>query len=300
MNRTLLVTAVFAAFTGFIIFNLSADVDNRGGSDLIFSHELHVIEHEAECTTCHPAATTSVSGKDDLLPKGKLCFQCHDEVDCTGGDKADAKCSFCHTKTEKTGFMPRISDYSEKFNHKLHIEKGAKCETCHAGVERKKTIAGLHLPDMDKCMTCHSVPQTVAGCVKCHTESDELRPADHTNLWLANHGRFSESKSGNCMSCHTESYCMDCHKGENLANQSHPPQFIMTHSISYMMRESNCMSCHNDMQYCIECHTQVNYIKPISHTAFNWIAIHQKEAKPSRDLCVVCHSVDDRTCARCH
>lgn len=290
MKKSLLIITVFAALAGFIIVNLSADVEDKK-SDLKFSHASHITEHDVECATCHPNAATSTSGTDDLLPSEETCNQCH--------DKKDTKCEFCHT-TDKPVLMPRVKDFSSKFNHKLHIDNGAKCETCHAGVEKKQSIAGMHLPDMDKCMSCHTTPQTIAGCDQCHNEGDKLKPADHTSLWLANHGNFSESKSSNCMSCHQESYCLDCHKGENLANQSHPPGFIMTHGMSYTMRESNCMSCHNDMQYCIECHTEVNYIKPMSHVAPNWLSVHRTEAKPSRDLCVVCHSANDNTCARCH
>ena len=153
-------------------------------------------------------------------------------------------------------------------------------------------------------MNCHEVTDDSQDCYKCHTQNEKLKPNEHTNLWKSIHGNFSESSGKNCSSCHTESYCMDCHLGENLFNQSHPPEFMITHAFSYMTRESDCASCHGGYNDCIECHTQIDYVVPMDHNSADWItAGHPLEAKINMDLCVTCHTKADQQqpqCALCH
>ncbi len=275
----------------FVTFFISNSNDKE--TDLIFSHKFHVIENDVECSTCHPDAETSESGTDDLLPKEEYCLNCH--------EKNKETCGNCHKNPNNPTPIPRITNYSPKFNHKKHIDKGYKCVECHKPVEQLETADEVILPTMQKCMTCHEVPDNQDGCYMCHTKEENLKPADHTELWLTNHGSFKASggSANDCKTCHTENYCMDCHLGDNLFGESHPPEFITTHPLSYLMHESDCASCHGGYDYCIDCHTKVNYVVPPSH-AFNWKALHQTEARSNAETCAVCHRNDEPRCMNCH
>ena len=124
-------------------------------------------------------------------------------------------------------------------------------------------------------------------------------------MWSKNHGKFKEAGSSNCTTCHTQNYCIDCHKGENLFGESHPPEFILTHSMSFLARESDCQACHKDRDFCVECHTEVNYVVPATHGLFNWKpwisgSLHIIEGKLNSDYCGVCHIEADPSCTGCH
>ncbi len=262
-------------------------------SDLVFSHKFHQEEVEAECVACHAGVDTSQFGSDDLLPTMRTCYNCHDE---------DTECSACHQQPDEPIILPRIVDYSPKFSHKLHLNESITCETCHVNVEKAQTVTeGLHLPQMATCMDCHKTPQTIEGCYMCHQRNEILRPANHLADWKHNHGMVSETNGQSCKTCHTESYCTNCHQGDNLDNQAHPADFIITHSISYKVRESDCMSCHQSKEYCVDCHTHVNFVVPTDHQLSNWPADgHAQAARNDYDNCTVCHPAGDVICSPCH
>ena len=263
-------------------------------SDLKFSHKFHQQEVEAECTECHAGVDTSRLGSDDLLPAMETCYNCHDEE--------ETECTVCHENPDEPVILPRITDYSPKFSHKLHLEKGTDCSVCHTGVEQADKVgAGLHLPAMATCMNCHSVPENKEGCYQCHESKDNLLPGDHVADWKHNHGMIAETDQISCRCCHTENYCTDCHQGENLDNRAHPAEFIITHSLSYTVRESDCGNCHQSKQFCVDCHLNVNSVQPEDHQLPDWAAEgHGQAAREDYDRCTVCHPAGDAICNPCH
>jgi len=275
-------------------------------SDLVFSHKYHAEEAGAECSDCHGKVAESVKGTDDLLPEMETCYSCHDE---------DMACESCHLQGEDPIILPRVEKYSEKFNHKIHTENNVSCEKCHTQIANKEKVnSGMHLPVMNDCMTCHETPDELNGCYSCHTQDENLIPQDHVASWKTEHGLFSESEAS-CQNCHTESYCIDCHQGENTMSQTHPADFIITHGMSFVMRETDCETCHESVDYCVECHVNINYVQPVSHMLNSWKyqsgnndtfdpRIHADEAKINFETCAVCHQVGDdlwtEKCSECH
>jgi hypothetical protein len=277
---------------GLLLLGLVIAGSIQWESDLIFSHKQHAEDVGAECDACHAAAYTSVSGTDDLLPPMETCYDCHDtEMACTG----------CHQRDDDPILLPRITDYSPKFNHKVHVENGMNCLTCHEGIEQQVHVnEGIHIMDMDGCMTCHQTPAELAGCYLCHLETENLVPVNHAESWNQMHGMVSETGANNCQSCHLQSYCIDCHQGENLHNQTHPAEFLATHAISWQVREMECSSCHT-RNYCIECHVEVNRVIPVNHLMAGWSGKeHAFEARRNAENCSVCHTQGDVVCGQCH
>jgi hypothetical protein len=236
----------------------------------------------------------SIKSSDNLYPNHDNCYTCHDE--------AESECGMCHKDADNPLALPRIESFIAQFSHKQHIEGGAECLSCHAGVENKEDAGeAVHIPDMVKCMTCHTTPSESAGCYVCHQKGESLKPADHGIAWAESHGMYSETGNQNCNSCHRQSYCIECHQGTNLFNESHPAEFIATHSISYLSREINCYRCHENRDYCIECHINVNYVIPANHTIAGWNgSMHAEEARMDYERCTVCHMSGDAVCSTCH
>jgi len=262
-------------------------------SDLVFSHKFHAEEAEAECSDCHGKAAESVAGADDLLPEMETCYSCHDE---------DMACESCHLKGEDPIELPRVENYSKKFNHQLHAENNISCEKCHSQIAEKEEVnSGMHLPLMNDCMTCHETPNEINGCYTCHDQTENLIPEDHKIVsWNKEHGLYSESEN-TCQSCHTESYCIDCHQGENTMSQSHPADFIITHGMSFLVRETDCETCHESRDYCIECHVEINYVVPVNHRVDDWTGHkHAEEARINFETCSVCHVSGEERCIECH
>ena len=285
---------IFPVFTVLILIGLAVASNIEWKSDLIFSHKFHQVEAEAECLSCHGAAETSTVGKDDLLPEMETCYDCHDED--------DTDCAECHKLPDDPVILPRVETYSAKFNHKLHMEKDIACTVCHVGIAAKEEVeSSMHMPNMDLCMTCHETPASLAGCYLCHQTNENLKPMDHEVGWMKNHGMIGEAGAENCKSCHTENYCIDCHQGENTMGQSHTPDFILTHGMSYLVRESDCASCHESKQYCVDCHMYANTVKPMDHAVSEWAGSgHAEAARTDYDRCSVCHQSDEALCATCH
>lgn len=262
-------------------------------SDLIFSHKFHTQEAQANCDACHSNAPTSEKGADDLLPTMQTCYSCHDE---------NSECTVCHKQPDAPLILPRISEYVPQFSHKLHREQGIDCVGCHTGIDSKEAVSGvMHLPNMDACMKCHQTPEEIDGCYSCHNKSQELKPQDHTELWRESHGVYAEAGGVNCKLCHSENYCVECHQGENLGNNSHPAEFIAAHSLSYLAHESDCANCHDAKDFCITCHREVNHVIPATHLSADWSGRgHSQAARTEFDNCTVCHSEGDALCSQCH
>ena len=55
------------------------------------------------------------------------------------------------------------------FDHRFHLQNGAKCEDCHGPIaDRDETADELHSTKMTFCQTCHVKTHAAAGCNTCH------------------------------------------------------------------------------------------------------------------------------------
>ncbi len=62
-----------------------------GSGDIKINHRIHVAKADISCIRCHPGAAHPNVGKiGGIIPKRKLCFQCH--------STRMNDCSYCHNK----------------------------------------------------------------------------------------------------------------------------------------------------------------------------------------------------------
>jgi len=273
-------------------------------TELIFSHDRHVVKEELECTDCHDAATESTTGKDDLLPGKQVCSDCH-EVDDPD------ECSKCHTDVDNAVQLNRITDYNRKFSHEKHLGADLECQNCHGQILTQNAGDPSTLPTMLTCVSCHEEKRVVRECETCHQETDDLKPPSHVANFvhahsdLAPHDASSVLDNGlTCVTCHKQEFCQSCHEGDNVERFTHPLNFEFTHALEAQSAEKACVSCHTEPTFCIDCHRE-NLVMPQTHTP-GWSNTvdggrHRFEAEADLATCISCHDNDaDQVCAPCH
>jgi len=144
----------------------------------------------------------------------------------------------------------------------------------------------------------HPVVGKSADCSECHegkNYSISKKPDWHDAVFSKEHGkqirRFGMRTDSNCMVCHTQTQCTDCHMQEK--PRSHTEFFkLKGHGLEVGLDRSRCMTCHK-VDFCEKCHMET---KPMSHTAA-W-------GSPSNRHCLDCHypisSAGGEGCRVCH
>ncbi len=257
---------------------------------LRFFHDKHLAQ-EIDCATCHEKALDSVSSSDQLVPVGApgedACQTCHDFSTGAQADPPSA-CETCHANYAPVWKDDRKKDDFRavnnppaamilpqghiKMNHKLHVDKGIACATCHGDLKNVQvaTVANA-MPVMMTCMECHDGKQASDNCRTCHIadpsgrlvqkfDSGVLKPAGHfrndahDDAWLANHAMTAQNDDRYCSNCHEQKYCLDCHNGVVKPFKVHPNNFVLTHPVHARRSEPSCSGCHRAQNFCLDCH----------------------------------------------
>jgi len=327
-------------------FDQDGAVQDQSGKSVKFSHENHVVEREIACADCHTAAPESESSLDRLIPDHQSCETCH-------GEAIESDCAFCHTNPDAIEPMV-LPSRDLVFSHKKHAGTGGiACETCHGGnppaeggdgggaaeggetAHPEPAAAESHMPTMSTCVDCHSTNQVSVNCETCHTNFTDLIPENHlVSGFNKEHDRAVRvgSMDVTCSTCHTESFCQDCHTGDQLrgfggtrglmtvpgARQSlkdspdelrlqaaHDLNYRFTHSIDARNRMIDCAACHDRQTFCADCHQNGGIltegrIKTQSHFEAGWVLVgpgsgggrHARMGSRDIEACVSCHDVE--------
>lgn len=303
--KTKFLVLILTIWGGLMIAALSVSAGEKQ-VELKFSHKLHVVENDLECTTCHETVEESKTGTDNLMPTMETCGNCHDV-------ESDENCKMCHSDTENPRAVPRVESYSELFSHAKHLAAGMSCISCHREITQLEQPEPYLLPTMTTCMNCHDQRKASTNCNTCHKPGENLKPATHGVNFIHTHGDLAKSGGGvkagekNCNVCHQSNFCQECHEGDNLDRRSHPLNYVYTHSLDATGKERECATCHTEREFCIECHHQ-NLVMPHNHT-IGWAipnvgGKHREVAEADLENCMGCHTEQDAeiTCQKsgCH
>jgi len=222
-RNTLLFVLSAAALGGASILmasNLHLPGNNIGyepEQPIAFSHRLHAGELQIQCLYCHYGAKTS---RHAGIPPAGICMNCHRIV--TAGHDAVLEEKL---KAEKEGREPRklispelaklydhlgLDDNQEPdpsktpapiewirvynlpdfvyFDHRVHVNRGVACETCHGPVQSMERIR--QFPDL-----------SMGWCLRCHRSLPADPPAFGTPP-AAGEERKEDHVSTDCSSCH--------------------------------------------------------------------------------------------------
>jgi len=288
-----------------------------------FSHQYHLTEVGAECSSCHAGIAKSERSSDNNLGKMEACYACHDK-------KLD--CKTCHLEKSEPYSAFKAPKRELNFSHQQHVtDLKMKCETCHTTIATKGYTNVSGLPTMESCMSCHDGVQAGKDCRTCHTDIRFIKPADHAFDFVRTHKQVVASNGdANCKMCHAEETCQQCHAGGNLekikhndfgtsaTNQAggnnnlllshvHSLDYVSVHRFDAKAKTKECQSCHETESFCVQCHANSpKVLKPAWHDAKTFVAagggMHAQLAKNDMESCVSCHEVPDKdvTCLKCH
>ena len=150
-----------------------------------FSHLMHAGTLKIDCRYCHTGAYKSIHAG---IPSMNVCLNCHSVV-----------------LADKSPFIKKLREaYSEgrpiewvrvyelpdhaRFDHKRHVLKGVKCETCHGNVSQMAVIR-------------QETPLTMGWCLGCHrgqTTPKEVMQAIYPNQ----QNPQGPAAPFNCTTCH--------------------------------------------------------------------------------------------------
>jgi hypothetical protein len=312
-----------------------------------FNHKKHVQELKQTCKVCHAGALTSDAVTDRLLPKpGETCDSCHD-VDHSdlsnvkAGTEANGQCAYCHMG-EDAGAGGKVAAFvlphaNLRFTHKKHLARNIQCGQCHGQIDQLELATRDQLPRMAGCFTCHNMSGAAQGdakgeCATCHltrpdgrlltafSTGDLLPPrwlhnAGHTADWIERHKGIAGANSALCASCHTASYCTDCHDGKVRPRKVHPNDWLSMHPQAARQDNPRCVSCHQQQTFCADCHRRTGVARDVASgnrpagrrfhpPPSEWTLAprgakhHAWEAERNLNACVSCHT--ERDCATCH
>ena len=297
---------------------------------LAFSHARHLALPGVGCARCHPAARTSRSSVDLLVPTEDACAPCH-AIDRPGvrtpapGATAAGTCTVCHPGASGPT-VPRvyIPPPNLKFDHAAH--GSVDCRTCHdvAGVG---LATRAQLPRMRTCLSCHDDRRAPQACTTCHLagaggrvqtryREGALAPSGaifgdaHGGDFLTRHAAVARTLERTCTSCHAESFCADCHQGAIKPMEFHAGNYVLTHAVEARRGAPDCSACHRQQSFCVGCHERSGVgargsdfvsgdpMRRFHPAGFGAEGGHGREARRSIQTCASCHRED--FCAECH
>ena len=286
---------------------------------LRFSHKNHLAKDIA-CDSCHPAALTSTSARDRLLPTEEDCAVCHpiDRADpYKKTSAAPASCATCHvgvpsepgpeTPAPGKDFEAQIArivipDPNLKFNHKQHIDKQVPCATCHGDLSKVDLATREQLPKMEQCLSCHDglmlpskAPPPVAATPK--------PVADSKPVMLS--GRTARGPSPRCSTCHlqqsdgllaTRFPTGVLAPSGTLRGDVHGMDWKRNHRQPALNDPEYCGACHSQ-SWCQSCHNGV--VRPLDLHGGDYVSRHAIEARRNQPDCGSCHR-RQTFCLGCH
>jgi hypothetical protein len=224
-------------------------------------------------------------------------------------------CGWIGLSVATLGWAPAGSraDEAPVFSHRLHLEQGAACNTCHLADEARPPSAGA------------------AGCKDCHDQPPRFRPSaamprGTVEFPHPRHARALDCKTchadiardsgaatrppmafSDCRQCHAErgvsvaaTRCGACHKNDPRETRpaDHQRAWMEHHGPASQWRQDDhgraCDQCHG-AGACAACHRTR---RPNSHSSLWAMRTHGQEAEWDRDGCRTCH--ESGSCIRCH
>jgi hypothetical protein len=256
---------------------------------LVFSHELHVVQEELACVSCHESAEVEEAPG---MPAPDSCAVCHDALD----EEKPPERRVAQLFDGLDYRAARASRLEEElhFAHLAHVAALADCSACHRGIERSRVVDERVAVDMEACQTCHAERSLPNECDDCHAEiGRDWAPPSHARDWTRLHGHFSRRgdapPADDCALCHATSSCEQCHRVEAPASHDHHFR-LRGHALLARVDRGACATCHEPAT-CDRCHEEM---LPLSHRSATFGGARSTH-------CLTCHfPLEGEGCRTCH
>jgi hypothetical protein len=129
-----------------------------------YSHKKH-LSFGLECKNCH---TNPDPGKLMTFPATNKCMQCHATI---AKEKPSIQKLAEYFKSKQP--IPWVRVYTVlpgvAWNHRVHLEAGVKCESCHGQVAQMDAMSEVtSVTTMYSCLNCHEINRAKTACDTCH------------------------------------------------------------------------------------------------------------------------------------
>ncbi len=131
---------------------------------IAFSHSQHIGAAHLKCSDCHKP---SESGEIETTPKAKACMTCHQTIKT---DSAEIKNLRDYADSNRPVPWVRVYEVPAfvDFSHKVHLDAGTSCETCHGPVAQRNRLWRETDISMNGCVSCHRAHKAPVECGTCH------------------------------------------------------------------------------------------------------------------------------------
>lgn len=144
---------------------------------------------------------------------------------------------------------------------------------------------------------------SITECNECH-RGEGVAP-NHLGFWNAEHRVAAQKDPNNCVDCHEQAFCQDCHFGGgispdlhlstyrgNYKPRSHRSDFREIHPIRSLDNPQTCKRCH-EAKFCSSCHARFRApeLRIRSHRkGFSDIRVGgTRHSQFDRSQCETCH-----------
>jgi hypothetical protein len=265
------------------IASLPVPADHLDGAFVPSTHGAAATATPTRCATCHTE---------------QRCLACHVDV----GNPVIARIPAAPPELE----LPRAAAaYPVPASHRRDlwaerhspVPEAASCNTCHT---------------RDDCTACHVSPTPAvfeglplrASVSAPGVGLGASPPPSHASPFFHEaHATLAAADDGGCATCHTVSYCSDCHDGPATGGY-HPTGFVGAHAAVAFGRVDECASCHETAVFCRSCHVDSGLgtsgrLEAGYHDAEPvWLLRHGQAARQNLESCASCHQ--QRDCVQCH
>lgn len=251
---------------------------------MVIDHDAHK-ENSISCTVCHNRIAHREEGIE-LINKdpetGKLnvghedymemtaCYRCHrladDGIKVETPFEATGECAACHN--EKFDLVPeshKVDNFLKEQHGKLGDAEVKRVEKATAKYESAEHEEGGH--------------------EKPTAEGDAVKDVPKVELL------------NECYTCHTKSFCSDCHGGVEMP---HSADFAKNHQKEAKKARKACEYCHGGPQMCTLCHHSDPNVAGYQYdTKQTWLEQHFVPSRANgAAACFECH--EPTYCAHCH
>lgn len=290
------------------------------------------------CQRCHTDIDTSTRARDLNFPRGRTCDACHGAQHPRPRGEP-ARCQLCHTQVDEQGRVTaslRAPRPQLVFNHAMHAKAGSACEDCHGDMSKVRLATTLQLPREADCLQCHDGFTATDRCGACHpteaggrlatrVQDDRVLPAliptgdsgwgaAHDLAFVEDHAGISKANPRLCETCHSDTFCTDCHAGAIRPLRIHAGDYLSAHALDARARTQDCQACHRTQTFCRGCHERLGFGEReagafgvgggLQFHPDGWSGPpgmpqgHAHAAQRNLGACVSCHSED--SCLSCH